>query len=234
MVKHITGSDHRGWLDSHFHIPFAEYFNDDHIRCGVLNVINDDLIEPGAGFDTHQHEETEIITYVVEGELTHTIGKGSKRTLTRGHVQYMSAGTGVYHSEHNWGQEPLRLLQIWIFPDKTYYDPNYGDHRFEWDERVDKWMPVASGDVLSPAPIKIHADVNICAAEITRGGELDFAVGRDRQAYLLLIEGEARVAGLTLSAGDAAEIVEEDVTITAGDTAHVLVLEMKKEKGVTG
>ncbi|GHU95680.1 hypothetical protein FACS1894208_08920 [Clostridia bacterium] len=230
MVKLITGSDHRGWLDSHFHIPFAEYFNDDHIHCGVLSVLNDDLIEPGAGFDTHQHEETEIITYVVDGELTHSVGAKSKRILTRGHVQYMSAGTGVYHSEHNWGKDPLRLLQVWIFPDKTYYEPNYGDHRFAWDERKDKWMLIASGDISSGAPIKIHADVNIFAAEITTGGTLAFPVGGGRQAYLLLIEGTARVAGHTLYAGDAAEIIEEDVMVAAAKCdAHVLVLEMKKE-----
>ncbi|GHV54644.1 hypothetical protein FACS1894216_15100 [Synergistales bacterium] len=236
MLKYIDydkmGRGQHGWLDSHFHFSFAEYYNPDNVRFGVLRVVNDDRVAPGAGFDTHPHQNMEIVSYVVEGELTHADSMENKHTLTRGQAQYMSAGTGVFHSEHNWSEKPLRFLQIWILPDKEGYEPNYGDHRFEWEERADKWLPIASGDASSPAPIHIHADVNIFAAEITKGASLAFQVGKDRQAYLALIEGAAQVVGHitghALSAGDAMEIVEEDITAAAKDTAHVLVLEMKK------
>jgi redox-sensitive bicupin YhaK (pirin superfamily) len=217
-----------GWLDSRFHFSFAEYYNPDNIQFGVLRVINDDRVAPGTGFDTHPHRDMEIISYVVEGELTHTDSMNNKRALTRGQVQYMSAGTGVLHSEHNFGEKTLHFLQIWILPDKTGYEPNYGDQRFEWEERKDKWLAIAAGDASSSVPIHIHADVNIYAAEITKGGKLSFPVNAGRQAYLVLIEGAAQIAEHTLSAGDAMEITEENVIVSATDTAHVLVLEMAR------
>ncbi|GHV35537.1 hypothetical protein FACS1894187_08450 [Synergistales bacterium] len=232
MIKHIDynkmGRGQHGWLDSHFHFSFAEYCNPDNIQFGVLRVLNDDRVAPGTGFDTHSHKDMEIISYVVEGELTHADNMKNKHTLTRGQAQYMSAGTGVYHSEHNLGEHPLRFLQIWILPDREGYEPNYGDHRFEWGERTDKWLPIASGDAASDAPIHIHADVNIFATKITQGGSLAFPVPKNRQAYLTLIEGAAQIGEHALSAGDAAEIVEENITVEAKTAAHVLVLEMKK------
>lgn len=109
------GSSNLGWLRSKFHFSFAEYYNPHNIKFGVLRVINDDLVESNTGFDTHPHRNMEIISYVVNGELTHGDSMGNKNTITRGHVQYMSAGTGVYHSEHNLGKDELRFLQIWIF-----------------------------------------------------------------------------------------------------------------------
>jgi len=125
------GSSDLGWLKSKFHFSFAEYYNPSNVNFGVLRVINDDLVKPGTGFDTHPHRDMEIISYIVDGELTHGDSMGNKRTLSRGHVQYMSAGTGVFHSEHNFGEETLRFLQIWIYPDKNGYEPNYGDYKFE-------------------------------------------------------------------------------------------------------
>ncbi|MFP3153859.1 pirin family protein [Lachnospiraceae bacterium ZAX-1] len=232
MLKHIIydkmGRSQHGWLNSHFHFSFDEYYNPDHIQFGVLRVLNDDYVAPDSGFDTHHHKDMEIISYVVDGELTHVDSMKNKRTLTRGQVQYMSAGTGIFHSEHNLSEEPARFLQIWFFPNRTGYRPNYGEHRFAWEERVNRWLPIATGDASSPAPIHIHADVNIFVTEITKGGELLFSTGKGRQTYLVLIEGEVQIAEYTLSAGDAMEIVEEDILVTTRDTAHVLVLEMKK------
>jgi redox-sensitive bicupin YhaK (pirin superfamily) len=124
------GSSNLGWLRSKFHFSFAEYYNPDNIQFGVLRVINDDLIEGGTGFDTHPHRNMEIISYVVNGDLTHRDSMGDKNTITRGQVQYMSAGTGVLHSEHNFGKDLLRLLQIWIFPAENGLQPNYGDYSF--------------------------------------------------------------------------------------------------------
>ena len=152
------GRSRLGWLDSHFHFSFAEYYNPKNIRFGALRVINDDLIQAGTGFDTHPHENMEIITYVVEGELTHADSMGNRHTLTRGQVQYMSAGTGVTHSEHNFGKERLRLLQIWIFPDQKGYEPNYGDYRVAVEDRRDRWLPLVASveDTDSPAPVRIR------------------------------------------------------------------------------
>ena len=108
------GKSDLGWLRSKFHFSFAEYYNPSNMGFGVLRVINDDLIDPHTGFDTHPHKDMEIISYVIEGELTHGDSMGNKSTLKRGQVQYMSAGTGVYHSEHNLAKGISRFLQIWI------------------------------------------------------------------------------------------------------------------------
>lgn len=148
MIKRIDstkmGSSDLGWLKSKFHFSFAEYYNPLNMNFGNLRVVNDDLVSAGEGFDFHPHRDMEIISYVIDGELTHGDSMGNKNTLSRGHVQYMSAGTGVLHSEHNLGSETLRFLQIWIYPDKKDYAPNYGDQKFNWDERKNKWLNIVS------------------------------------------------------------------------------------------
>jgi redox-sensitive bicupin YhaK (pirin superfamily) len=227
------GRGRHGWLDSHFHFSFAEYYNPANIHFGVLRVLNDDMVRPGMGFDMHPHADMEIISYVINGELTHADSMGNKHTLTRGQVQYMSAGTGVRHSEHNLGKEMLRFLQIWIIPDKKGVKPNYGDHRFAFKDRENKWLPIAADldNVTSSAPIKVHADINAYAAAADAGRELEFTVSPGRQAYLVLVEGRAVINGFTLSMRDALEIVEEPVRVLPDETAHMLVIEMAKVGG---
>jgi len=194
---------------------------------GVLRVINDDLVNPHTGFDTHPHRDMEIISYVVEGELTHGDSMGNKGTLKRGDVQYMSAGTGVHHSEHNLGEKLARFLQIWIIPDKRGHKPNYGEHRFDWNERKDKWLHMVSSNQ-GDAIIKVNQDVNIFALELDENNEMDYCVKADRQAYLVQIEGRSNINGITLNERDAMEIVEEDIKINAEVLSHFIVVEMRK------
>jgi redox-sensitive bicupin YhaK (pirin superfamily) len=236
MIKHIDsrkmGRGRHGWLDSHFHFSFAEYRNPDNIQFGILRVLNDDTVQPGEGFDTHPHRDMEILSYVVDGELTHKDSMGNERTLTRGQVQYMSAGTGVLHSEYNHGQTPLRFLQIWIFPDQSGYSPNYGDFRFAWEDRADRWLPIATGcaNGLNPAPIKIHADINMYAAALSKGRSLPFEIAPTRQAYLVLIEGGLVVGEVRAAMRDALEITGEDIVVAASEHSHVLIIEMPAAK----
>lgn len=233
MLKKIEsknmGSSDLGWLKSKFHFSFAEYYNPKNINFGVLRVINDDLINPQTGFDTHPHRDMEIISYVIDSELTHGDSMGNKRTLKRGEVQYMSAGTGVYHSEHNLGDKVARLLQIWIYPDKAGYKPNYGDFRFQWEERKNKWLHMVSNKE-GAAPIKINQDVNLSALELEENSEIDYEVKEGRQAYLVQIEGEGNINGIDLDPRDAMEIVEENIKIKAKSLSHFLIVEMKKSE----
>jgi redox-sensitive bicupin YhaK (pirin superfamily) len=226
-----------GWLDSHFHFSFAEYCNPGNVQFGVLRVLNDDLVQAGTGFDTHPHKNMEIISYVVNGELSHRDSMGNERTLSRGQVQYMSAGTGVAHSEYNHGQELLRFLQIWIFPNRDGYSPNYGDVRFKLEDRYGRWLAIASpmDEDGGSAPIRIHADVHVYASIISPGSSLDFELTPGRQAYAALIEGEARLEGSAGSSAvlfmrDAAEITGESFTVLSAKSqaegAHLLVIEM--------
>jgi redox-sensitive bicupin YhaK (pirin superfamily) len=220
------GTSDLGWLFSRFHFSFAGYHDPERMHFGALRVLNDDLVEPGYGFDLHPHSDFEILSYVVDGQITHADSMGNTHTLGRGEVQYMSAGTGVLHSEHNRGDETLRLLQVWVFPDRKGYEPAYGDHRFTWDEREGRWLGIASGD--GTAPVSVHQDVHIWAAEIGAGRELSLPVAAGRQAYLLQVEGSSSVGGVDLDERDALEIVEQDVVVKAVATSHVFVVEMAK------
>lgn len=236
MLRYIDskkmGRSKLSWLDSHFHFSFAEYYDPENIQFGVLRVINDDLIEPHTGFDTHPHKDMEIITYVVDGAVTHADSMKNRHTLTRGQVQYMSAGTGVTHSEHNIGDETLRLLQIWIMPDRAGHTPNYDDYQFALEDRSNRWLPIASSyeNAGSAAPVRIHADVNLYASIVSEKSTLTFEVAENRQAYLVLIEGAADVNGIGLSERDALEIIEESITINATQPSHILIIEMEKSK----
>lgn len=233
MLKRIDntkmGSSDLGWLKSKFHFSFAEYHNPFNMNFGTLRVINDDLVKPGEGFDTHPHRDMEIVSYIVNGELTHGDSMGNKNTLTRGHAQYMSAGTGVWHSEHNFGNKTLRFLQIWILPDRKNHTPNYGDFRFNWDDRKNKWLNIVSPKE-GNAPIKINQDSNIFVLELDKDNEIDFKVDNSRQAYLVQIEGSSEINNITLNMRDAMEITEENIKIKALETSHFLVIEMKKQK----
>jgi redox-sensitive bicupin YhaK (pirin superfamily) len=219
------GTSDLGWLRSRFHFSFAEYHDPARMHFGVLRVVNDDLVRPGTGFDTHPHRDMEIVSYVVDGELTHGDSMGNRTTLSRGDVQYMSAGTGVLHSEHNLGDRTLRFLQIWIFPDERGHTPAYGDHRFDWDARRDRWLTLVSGPG-GDAPISLHQDVCISALELEAGREIPLRVAPGRQAYLVQIEGSSYASGVELGERDALEIVAEDVVLAARETSHFLVIEM--------
>jgi hypothetical protein len=198
------------------------------MRFGALRVLNDDLVDPGHGFDLHPHSDFEILSYVVDGELTHADSMGNTHTLRRGEVQYMSAGTGVLHSEHNRGAGTLRFLQVWVYPDARGHEPDYGDHRFAWNEREGRWLAIAAGD--GTAPVTVHQDVHISATELQAGDKLPLPVAAGRQAYLLQVEGSSRVNGVALDERDALEIVEEEVVVEAVTTSHVFVVEMAKPR----
>lgn len=231
MIRKIDnknmGSSNLGWLKSKFHFSFAEYYDPYNIRFGTLRVINDDLIRPDTGFDTHHHKDMEIITYVINGNLTHEDSMSNRNTISRGQVQYMSAGTGVFHSEFNFGEDILRLLQIWIIPDITGHTPDYGDFRFNWNDRRNKWLHMVSSKS-GYAPIKINQDTNIYSLELEKEKEINFSVNEGRQAYLVQIEGISKINNVELNSQDGLEIIEEDILIKAKETSHILILEMRK------
>ena len=231
MLKKIDnknmGKSDLGWLKSSFHFSFSEYYNPSNINFGKLRVINDDLIQGKTGFPMHPHNDMEIVSYVIDGKITHKDSMGNVGELSRGEVQYMSAGTGVYHSEYNLGDETLRLLQIWIYPDKKDYKPNYGENKFNWSDRENKWLHMVSS-FEGNAPVKIHQDVNIYAIYLDKNNEESLNVEKDRQAYLVQIEGSSIINGIELNQKDALEIAEENIQIKAKENSHFLVIEMNK------
>ncbi|XOB62462.1 pirin family protein [Campylobacterota bacterium DY0563] len=233
LKKENMGGSNLGWLKSRFHFSFAEYYNPQNINFGVLRVINDDLIEPNSGFNTHPHSNMEIISYVIDGEITHKDSMGNEETLKRGEVQYLSAGDGIFHSEHNLHDSKiLRLLQIWILPPKNGLPRLYGSHKFEEEERKNKLLKIVSSET-SNAPIKLHQDVNIFVSELDKSKEIDFNINSNRQVYFIQIEGSCKINDTILESGDALEVVnEKSLNIKTLENSHFLFLEMKESETV--
>ena len=234
MLKYINhkmmgGGDH-GWLNSIFHFSFADYYNENNMNFGVLRVVNDDLVQSGYGFDMHFHRDMEIISYVIDGEITHEDTMGHRKTLTSGQVQYMSAGTGLEHSEHNYGKDTLRLLQIWIFSDGKGGIPKYAEADTNLIAPQAGWIPFVTSErnPRSEASIQIGADAHFYIGETEKGGTLEFDISKGRQAYLVLIEGKAKVGEIQLNMRDALESVEESISIEALEKSKVLLIEMAK------
>ena len=223
------GESNLGWLRSKFHFSFAEYYNEKNINFGVLRVINDDYIAPGTGFPTHPHRDMEIISYVIEGKLTHKDSMGNESTLERGEVQYMSAGTGVTHSEYNKHAEDTRILQIWVLPDRKGHTPNYGAHKFKYEDRIGKWLHFVSSKE-GDAPIKVNQDVNFYVTEIEAGKEMDFEIKEGRQAYVVQIEGKSEINSTVMNPRDGMETIGESLKIVSLEKSHILVIEMKERE----
>lgn len=229
LPKENMGTSNLGWLESRFHFSFAEYRNPNNMNFGVLRVLNDDIVHANSGFDTHPHANMEIISYIINGEITHKDSMGNSETLKRGEVQYLSAGDGIYHSEHNWHKTlDLRLLQIWIIPPKQGLPRLYGSKRFEEIDRKNKLLNIVSSQEGS-ADIKIYQDINIYVSELEANKTIDFDIKKDRQVYFVQIEGSSQINDLILNNGDALEIVDvEKLEIKALENSHFLFIEMKK------
>ena len=229
MIKHIPFKSlytaNHGWLKSHFHFSFAEYHDENKMHYGVLRVMNDDFIQPHSGFGTHPHRDMEIITYILRGELTHEDSMGNKESLGRGAMQYLSAGTGITHSERNEGNEEVHLIQTWILPSEKNRTPQYGSKIYDNEMRHNKWLHLI-GPEGTPDVINIYQDANIYVTELDGGKSLTFRLGKNRQVYLKVMEGEVNVNDFLLHEGDAAEIKNEDIHLVGVNDAHVMLIEM--------
>ncbi len=218
--------------DTYFHFSFANYYNPDNINFGVLRVLNDDAVLPHEGFDKHPHRNMEIVSYVVTGQLTHwDSATNVEDTLQRGHVQTVTAGNGVWHSELNKHNDTCRFLQIWILPPANGLPVRYENHKFEPAERLNQLLQiVGSPSNRDQAPLHLHQDVNLYVSELTDlDARVSFSLKAGRQAYVNNFEGSVDVDGLvTLGERDALEIVgpaELNFSL-ADERAHFIVIEM--------
>ncbi|QSZ41822.1 cupin domain-containing protein [Sulfurimonas aquatica] len=227
LPKENMGSSNLGWLESRFHFSFADYRNYDNMNFGVLRVLNDDIIHPSSGFNMHPHHDMEIISYIVDGEITHQDSMGNSETLKRGEVQYMSAGSGIVHAEHNESSsEDLRLLQIWIVPPEKNLEVLYGSHMYTKKQRENKLLNIVSS-IDGDAAVKIYQDINMFVSELQKGKNLEFSIGAKRQVYFVQIQGCSTVNGVILDDGDAMEITQESsLGIKALQNSHFLFIEM--------
>jgi redox-sensitive bicupin YhaK (pirin superfamily) len=222
------GADH-GWLKARHSFSFGGWHDPSRIHFGMLRVLNDDLVAPGAGFGKHPHDNMEIITIPLTGALKHEDSTGGQGVIKPGEVQVMSAGTGVFHSEMNASSsQPVTLFQIWIIPNRRDVEPRYDQRAFSEEDRVGKWQTLISPMDTDGEGIKIHQDAWISRATITDGGTLDYTLHRKGHGvYLMLVEGAVTIADKTMWRRDALGITDADrIEIKATDPSDVLVIEV--------
>ena len=219
-------ADH-GWLNTRFTFSFADYFDLEHVQFRTLRVMNDDRISGGGGFPTHPHKDMEIVTYVLEGALAHKDSMGNGSVIRPGDVQYMSAGTGVAHSEFNASEkETVHLYQIWMFPDKKGYKPVYDQKHFGEADKSGKLRLVASPDGRDGS-VKIRQDNELYAAVLGPGEVVKHELQPDRHAYVQVARGSVALNGKKLETGDGAAISGEQALELRGvDKAEILLFDL--------
>ena len=224
---YARGTTQTAWLDGRHTFSFNQYYDPRYSGFRDLVVINEDSVAPGKGFPTHGHRDMEIISYVVEGQLTHQDSTGISSVIRPGDVQRMSAGTGVRHSEFNPSDtEPTHLLQIWIQPERDGLAPGYEQRTFPAADRRGMLRLVASRDG-QEGSVTMHQDVRLYVGTLSAGEELAHHLGDDRHAWVQVIRGEVRLNDMALTAGDGAAVSKEAVLqLRTTDAAELLLFDL--------
>jgi redox-sensitive bicupin YhaK (pirin superfamily) len=219
-------ADH-GWLDSHHTFSFADYYDPRHMGFGALRVINEDRVAAGEGFPTHGHRDMEILSYVLAGGLEHRDSMGNGSVLRPGHVQRMSAGTGVRHSEFNASKtDPVHFLQIWIEPASRGIKPGYEERIYSEAERQDTLRLIASRDGRDGS-VQVHQDLDLFATLLAPGAQVQHTLPPGRRAWVHVARGEVTLNGERLTAGDAAAITEAGpLALTGAADSEVLLFDL--------
>jgi redox-sensitive bicupin YhaK (pirin superfamily) len=218
--------DH-GWLRTSHSFSFADYYDPEYMGFSVLRVINDDTVQPKRGFGMHGHNDMEIVTYVLQGELQHQDSLGNGSVIRPGDVQRMSAGTGIRHSEFNPSEtEAVHLLQIWLLPAKNGMAPSYEQKAFSDDEKRGKLRLIASPDG-AESSVTIGQDVRLYAALLDGEERTSHTVAQGRSAYVQVAAGSLSLNDMLLNAGDGARITEAtELMFHTGHLAEVLLFDL--------
>jgi len=221
------GHANHGWLDTHFTFSFADYYDPEHTHFRTLRVMNDDRVAGGGGFPMHPHRDMEIVTYVLEGALAHRDSMGNGSVIKPGDIQYMSAGTGVTHSEFNASQtEPVHLYQIWMFPEEKGLKPAYGQKNFSESEKRGKLRLLVSPDGRAGS-VKIRQDNELYATVLGSSETVNHELKPERHAYVQVARGSVTLNGTKLDEGDGAAISEEKAIELIGvKDAEVLLFDL--------
>jgi redox-sensitive bicupin YhaK (pirin superfamily) len=216
-------ADH-GWLKTYHTFSFADYRDPKHVHFRALRVMNEDWVAPGQGFGEHPHNDMEIVTYVLAGQLEHRDSMGNGEVLRPGEFQRMSAGSGITHSEFNpSATEPVHLYQIWLFPSKKGIEPSYEQRPFPESGRQGQWQLVAAPDGERGA-LTILQDARIYLANLAAGGSLERKLDAGRHAWLQILRGEAQVDSHAMTAGDGLAISDETELLVSSVAGTELML----------
>lgn len=202
-------ADH-GWLQARFTFSFSEYYDPAHMGFRALRVMNNDTVQPGGGFPTHPHADMEIFTYVIEGQLTHKDSMGNGSIIEAGDLQYMSAGSGVRHSEYNPSTEnPTQLYQVWLQPKETGGEPRYAEKKLGDTAAPNVLTLLFSGDGRDGSTA-IRQNAEIHFGRLEGGASLEIPADTERpHLWLQVISGEVSVAGETLAKADGVAVENE-------------------------
>jgi Pirin-related protein len=222
------GHANHGWLDSHHTFSFANYYNPERVHFGTLRVLNDDIVAAGEGFGTHPHDNMEIISIPLRGDLEHKDSMGNHGVINEGEIQVMSAGTGIFHSEYNKNKDKdINFLQIWVFPNKKNVTPRYDQISLSDIEKPNEFY-----QILSPNPndqgVWIHQNAWFHMGEFSEGWEGKYELkDKSNGVYFFVIEGDLTIAGQKLSRRDGLGVSEvADIEISTTTQTKLLVMEI--------
>ena len=225
---HTRGHANHGWLNSHHSFSFANYYNPERMNFGVLRVLNDDTVAPGRGFGTHPHDNMEIISIPLEGDLEHKDSMGNTTVIRAGDVQVMSAGTGVFHSEYNRNSDqPVKFLQIWIFPNKKGVAPRYDQITLPDGDGKNELVQVLSPDP-NDAGVWIHQNAWFHMGNLESGYATEYKLKQGGNGvYAFVLTGEVTIEDQALTARDGFGVWDTDsIRIQADSEAKILLMEV--------
>jgi redox-sensitive bicupin YhaK (pirin superfamily) len=222
------GYANHGWLDSHHTFSFASYYNPDRMNFGVLRVLNDDIVSQGRGFGTHPHENMEIISIPLEGDLEHKDSMGNTTVIKQGDVQVMSAGTGIYHSEYNKNaDQPVKFLQIWVFPNQKDVEPRYDQITLDHTQLHNNLSQVLSPHAEDEG-VWVHQQAWFHIGNLEAGFETTYELKDTANGvYAFILEGEVTINAQALKKRDGLGIWETSkLELKADSNARVLLMEV--------
>lgn len=222
------GHANHGWLESYHSFSFANYYNPERMGFGVLRVLNDDRVTSGMGFGKHPHDNMEIISIPLSGDLEHEDSTGTKAVIKSGDVQVMSAGTGIFHSEKNKNRnEEVKFLQIWVQPNKRSVQPRYDQITLNPADLDNKLAQILSPNKDDDG-VWVYQDAWFHMGNLKAGTEVTYDIKKEGNGvYAFLLEGDATIAGQSLNRRDAAGITEaQSFTVKADADAKVLLMEV--------
>lgn len=231
MIQKISAHDRfhleSDWLSAYWLFSFDRYYDPQNMAFGPLRVFNHDTIKGGSGFPTHSHREMEIVTYVLDGALAHRDSTGGQELIRSGEVQRMTAGSGIAHSEFNASEkETVKLLQMWVLPERVGLTPSYEQKQFTTEERTGKLLPIASGHNL-PGTVRVHQDVTFYVSRLGPNNLITHEVGAARKAFVYVIEGRIKINGEVFSAGDQARITQTaQLEIRAEAQSEIILIDL--------
>jgi redox-sensitive bicupin YhaK (pirin superfamily) len=229
MIKVISASERHhaseGWLDSFFLFSFSEYYDLNNVQWGPLRVFNDDYIKAKNGFPEHSHSEMEIVTIVLEGEVTHIDSLGNNTVIRAGEVQRMTAGTGIQHSEHNHSDTDVHLYQLWFLPNKKSLAPSYEQKAINFESDKNELIPLVTGQKVLVDVVYFNSNSTIYYANLADGKEIDFKTFPIRKGLLYLTSGELFVNGMQVQKNDQVRTSDVDaIRIKAtADSSFILI-----------